>query len=69
MARLDERIAYGRRIRDRANCLIDAHGDLALDQARQAAAEPGLPAAERSFWSAVAERIARASAVVSPLPS
>ena len=52
---LEERIAYGRSIRQRASCLIDAHGAEALG----AAEEPGVAAAERSFWMAVAARIAR----------
>lgn len=69
MALLDERIAYGRRIRERALCLLDAYGESALDQARQAAEEPGIPAAERSFWSAVADRIVRATSAGTPLLS
>lgn len=64
MTGLDERIAYGRRIRERATLLLEAYGETALEQARQAAAEPGLPAAERSFWSSVADRIVRATAPV-----
>lgn len=67
MADFEERIAYGRRIRDRASLLLEAYGDTALDEARRAADEPGLPAAERSFWSSVAARIARSSAPVEPL--
>jgi hypothetical protein len=64
--RLDERVAYGRAIRARADCLIEAYGDRALEQARQAAVEPGLPAAERSFWDAVADRIVRATTPAGP---
>lgn len=56
---LEERIAYGRSIRQRASCLIDAHGAEARDEALRAAEEPGLAAAERSFWIAVAGRVAR----------
>ncbi len=56
---LELRIAYGRSIRHRALCLIEAHGAEAEDEALRASVEPGLPAAERSFWEAVAARIAR----------
>ena len=55
----ERRIAYGRRISDRAACLLEAHGAGALAEAEGAAAEPGLPEAERAFWQAVAARIAR----------
>jgi hypothetical protein len=61
-AALDDRIAYGRAIRHRAECLIDAHGTTATDEARRAAAEPGLSGADRHFWQAVAERLARLTA-------
>jgi hypothetical protein len=61
-AALDDRIAYGRAIRHRAECLIDAHGTTATDEARRAAAEPGLSEADRHFWQAVAERLARLAA-------
>jgi hypothetical protein len=63
IAPLEERIAYGRRIRERADLLLEAYGEAALEQARTAAAEPGMPAAERSFWSSVADRILRSTAV------
>ncbi len=56
---LERRIAYGRTIRQRASCLIEAHGARAKEEALRAAAEPGLAAAERSFWQAVAARLAR----------
>jgi hypothetical protein len=56
---LEQRVAYGRSIRQRAICLLDAHGAAAEAEARRAAAEPGLAAAERSFWEAVAARVAR----------
>ena len=59
---LEERIAYGRAIRQRASCLIDAHGAEARAEALRAAEEPGMAAAERSFWMAVAARVARDSA-------
>ncbi|MFT3974701.1 MAG: hypothetical protein QM699_14965 [Amaricoccus sp.] len=67
MAPLEERIAYGRKIRERASLLLEAYGETALMQARSAADQPGLPAAERSFWASVAERIVRSTASVEPL--
>jgi hypothetical protein len=57
--RLEERAAYGRVIRQRAVCLLEAHGQEAWGEALSAAREPGLAEAERSFWEAVAARIAR----------
>jgi hypothetical protein len=56
---LEERVAYGRSIRQRAICLLEAHGPEAVAEALRAAEEPGLAAAERSFWQAVAARVAR----------
>ena len=56
---IEERIAYGRAIRHRALCLLDAHGHLAEAEARNAAREPGIGEAERCFLEAVAERLAR----------
>ena len=56
---LEARVAYGRSIRQRAVCLLEAHGPEAEAEARRAACEPGLAAAERSFWEAVAARVAR----------
>ncbi|HRO10628.1 hypothetical protein [Amaricoccus sp.] len=56
---IEERIAYGRSIRQRASCLIEAYGAEARAEALRAAEEPGLAAAERSFWIAVAARVAR----------
>ena len=56
---LAERIDYGRTIRDRAACLIEAHGLLAEAEALKAGREPGLSEAERTFWEAVAARVAR----------
>ncbi len=56
---IEERVAYGRSIRQRASCLIDAHGPAAQAEALLASEEPGLAAAERSFWMAVAARVAR----------
>lgn len=55
----EERIAYGRSIRERALCLLDAHGPLAEAEARDAASEPGITEAERRFFEAVALRVAR----------
>jgi len=55
----EARVAYGRSIRERASCLLAAHGAQAEDEALRAAAEPGLAAADRSFWQAVAARLAR----------
>ena len=65
---LEERVAYGRSIRQRASCLIDAHGPEAEAEALKAAGEPGLAAAERSFWEAVAARIARHLGQKDPVP-
>ena len=57
--RLEERAAYGRTIRQRAFCLLEAHGPEAWGEALNASREPGLGDAERSFWEAVAARVAR----------
>ena len=65
---LEERIAYGRSIRQRASCLIDAHGAEARAEALRAAEEPGIAAAERSFWMAVAARVAREFGQADALP-
>ncbi len=56
---IEERVAYGRSIRQRAACLLEAHGSMAELEALNAAREPGLAEAERSFWEAVAARVAR----------
>jgi hypothetical protein len=56
---MEERIAYGRSIRHRAACLLDAHGPHAASEALKAAREPGVAEAERCFWEAVAARVAR----------
>jgi hypothetical protein len=56
---MEERIAYGRSIRHRAMCLIESYGPAAEAEARRAAEEPGLAAAERSFWESVAARVER----------
>ena len=55
----EARVAYGRSIRERASCLIEAYGGRAGEEALRAADEPGLAAADRSFWQAVAARLAR----------
>ncbi len=57
--RIEERVAYGRTIRARAVCLIEAHGPEAWAEALRAAEEPGIAAGERAFWESVAARIAR----------
>jgi hypothetical protein len=59
IARLHDRISYGRTIRERALCLIEAHGRHAAALALDAAGEFGLPEPQRQFWEAVAARIAR----------
>ena len=56
---LNARIAYGRSIRARADCLLEAHGPAAAVEASRAASEPGVTDVERAFWEAVAERIER----------
>ena len=65
VSRLEERVAYGRAIRERASCLLEAHGAGALDAALRAVDEPGILAAERSFREAVADRVARTATAVS----
>jgi hypothetical protein len=56
---MEQRIAYGRSIRQRAMCLIESYGREAEAEALRAAEEPGLAAADRSFWMSVADRVAR----------
>jgi hypothetical protein len=56
---LEARIAYGRDIRSRAEMLVEAHGAVAEAEAREAARIPGTAAADRFFWEAVADRVAR----------
>lgn len=65
--RIEERAAYGRRIRQRAVCLMESHGPAARDEALRAAQEPGIAEAERTFWEAVAARIARLLGERSPV--
>ena len=57
--KIEERAAYGRTIRARATCLLDSHGPEAWGEALLASREPGIAAGERSFWEAVAARVAR----------
>jgi hypothetical protein len=55
-----ERIAYGRAIREEAECLARRCGlTEAEQQARAAAADHGRDAGERMFFAAVAMRLAR----------
>jgi hypothetical protein len=63
-----DRIDYGRAVRLRAICLIEAHGRGAEAMIRSATAEPGLPIAERTFLEAVAARVARLTATPPRLP-
>ncbi len=60
--RLRDRIDYGRAIRLRALCLVEAHGHAAEAVVREACAQTGLPVAERCFLAAVAVRLARLAA-------
>lgn len=62
LTHIKERIAYGRSIRNRTACMLEAHGDTAAEVALTAAGEPGLSEAERYFWQAVADRAARLNA-------
>lgn len=64
LARLDERIALGRAIRDRARETVEARGRLAEAAAWTAARAPGLTPAERAFREAVAARVSRMFAFV-----
>lgn len=57
--KLADRIEYGRTIRERAECLLAAHGRAAEAEARMAARLAGAADAERAFWEAVADRAAR----------
>ena len=64
LARLDERIALGRAIRDRATETVEARGRLAEAAAWIAARAPGLSPGERAFREAVAIRVSRMFAFV-----
>ncbi|MBP7002036.1 hypothetical protein [Amaricoccus sp.] len=56
---LEERLAYGRLVRERALCLMEAHGAAATAVLHDAVAEAGLPIGERMFLEAVGARIDR----------
>ncbi|MBP7243164.1 hypothetical protein [Amaricoccus sp.] len=56
---LKERVDYGRAVRERASCLMEAHGPGALAVLHDAVEQAGLPIGERLFLEAVAERLAR----------
>ena len=64
IARLDDRIALGRAIRDRAAATVSDRGRLAEAAAWAAARAPGLDDAERAFREAVAIRVSRLFAFV-----
>lgn len=64
LARLDERIALGRAIRQQATETVETRGRLAESAAWAAARAPGLTAAERNFREAVAMRVSRMFAFV-----
>ena len=64
LARLDERIALGRAIRDRARETVETRGRLAEAAAWSAARAPGLSPSERDFREAVAARVSRMFAFV-----
>jgi hypothetical protein len=64
LARLDDRIALGRAIRDRAVATVESRGRLAEAAAWTAARAPGLTEDERDFREAVAIRVSRMFAFV-----
>jgi hypothetical protein len=64
LARLDERLALGRAIRERAEETVEARGRLAEAAAWTAARAPGLEPGERAFREAVAVRVSRMFAFV-----
>lgn len=64
IARLDERLALGRAIRDRAAATVHSRGRLAEAAAWIAARDPGLDDGERAFREAVAARVSRMFAFV-----
>ena len=64
IARLDDRIALGRAIRDRAAATVSDRGRPAEAAAWAAARAPGLDDAERAFREAVAIRVSRLFAFV-----
>ena len=64
LERLDERLAVGRAIRDRASETVATRGRLAETAAWCAARAPGLDDGERAFREAVAVRVSRMFAFV-----
>ncbi len=64
LARLDERLALGRAIREQAAETVEARGRLAEAAAWSAARAPDLTDAERAFREAVALRVSRMFAFV-----
>ncbi|HRO10627.1 hypothetical protein [Amaricoccus sp.] len=64
LERLDERIALGRAIRDRARETVETRGRLAEAAAWSAARAPGLSPSERNFREAVAARVSRMFAYI-----
>ena len=64
LARLDERLALGRAIREQAAETVEARGRLAEAAAWTAARAPDLDPGERAFREAVAARVSRMFAFV-----
>lgn len=64
LAELDERLALGRAIRDRAAATVKARGPLAEAAAWTAARAPDLSRDEQYFREAVAARVSRMFAFV-----
>ena len=64
LERLDERLAVGRAIRDRASETVASRGRLAERSAWAAARAPGIDERERAFREAVAMRVSRMFAFV-----
>jgi hypothetical protein len=64
LERLDERIALGRAIRERAITTVETRGRLAEAAAWTAARAPDLTEAEQYFREAVAVRVSRMFAFV-----
>ena len=64
IARLDDRIALGRAIRERATATVSDRGRLAETAAWAAARAPGIDDSERAFREAVAIRVSRMFAFV-----
>jgi len=64
LARLDERIALGRAIREEASATVETRGRLAEAAAWAAARAPGLSPNERDFREAVARRVSRMFAFI-----